>query len=101
MSENQNGLSREAYRRQQQQAEQELLERDKKRLRAEREYAKNHPDSIQDEPDLDEPTMTRSGRDKPLNTNEKITKLKSKLNLVIGGLVIAIVAVYLILFFVG
>lgn len=99
MSENEKPLSRAEYKRQQQNEENELKERDKKRLKAERDYAATHP---QNNPEPEEaPTRSRKGRTVPISGEDKSRKMKSKLNIAIVGLVIAIVAVYLVLFFVG
>jgi len=100
MTENEKPLSRAEYKRQQELEENELHERDKKRLKAERDYAQQHPhedENVEEAPQ----TRSRSGKSEPRSTEDKTKRMKTKLNIVIGGLVIAIIAVYLVLFFVG
>jgi hypothetical protein len=85
-------LSRQAYR--QQQA--------KRGRKGPEETVDSEPDAdvISDAPDEELPPIseTRSHTDP---SDAKTLKLKHKLNLVIIGLVIAIILVYLVLFFVG
>jgi preprotein translocase subunit SecF len=101
-------LSRAEFRKQQQA---EFEQRDKKRVEVEREYAKHHrhqepdDDFVSDhfEPDVDDQSETLVTR-KQAHTktpDEKISHLKKKLNWAILWLTLAIIIVYLILFFVG
>ncbi len=82
-------LSRSAYRKQQQAEQDAFLKRDRKRVQAEKRYAKQHPQGDPEQAaqvaDFDE---------------EKIQRLKHRLNLAIAGLSLGIIIVFLILRFV-
>lgn len=60
-------------------------ERDRKRLEAEKRFAKEHPERIES--------------NKRIVAREKTTKLKSRLNKLILGVIILIILDYLVLFF--
>ncbi len=82
-------LSRSAYRKQQQAEQDAFLKRDRKRVQAEKRYAKQHPQGDPEQAaqvaDFDE---------------EKIQRLKHRLNWAIAGLSLGIIIVFLILRFV-
>ncbi|PWG00647.1 hypothetical protein [Levilactobacillus bambusae] len=84
-------LTRADYRRQREQLQKDDLERDKKRVRVEKDYAKRH----QTTDTYVDPTEQLEA------SNEKSKRLARKLNWAILGVCILIVIVYLILFFVG
>ena len=84
--------TREAYRKQQKQQEAEFAERDKKRVEAEREYAKTHRSTAT------EPKQTEVDAD---YKTPQWRKTRYRLTWVIGILLVLILIVYLILFFVN
>ncbi|MCY9807619.1 hypothetical protein OXT66_08815 [Lentilactobacillus senioris] len=85
--------TREEYRKQQQQQEAEFAQRDKKRVEAEREYAKTHRSSANN-PEA----MTTDTTD---YKTPRWRKTRSRLIWAIGILMVLLVGVYLILFFVN
>lgn len=85
--------TREGYRKQQQQQEAEFAQRDKKRVEAEREYAKTHKSTANNpEPGVIETVDYKT---------PQWRKTRSRLLWVIGILTVLLIAVYLILFFVN
>ncbi|WPC19221.1 hypothetical protein SIN07_03915 [Pediococcus inopinatus] len=90
--EQQENLTREDYQRQKQAEEEKFSQRDRKRVQVEKEYAWTHDENI-DEETVVEPNVRNTAERKSRN-------LGRKLNWVIFALVVAIVIVYLILFFV-
>lgn len=94
--------TRKSYREHQRQSDDEFDQRDQKRIKAEREYSRMHRGEKVDQPDQDIPDDVSEFRSKKIVTgDQKVHQLKRKLNLVIIGLVLAIIIVYLVLFFVG
>lgn len=83
--------TREEYRKQQQQQETEFAQRDKKRVEAERNYARTHRSYVNDEQESDAADYK----------TPKWQKTRSRLIWVIGILAALVVIVYLILFFVN
>ena len=86
--------TREEYRKQQRQQEAEFTQRDKRRVEAEREYAKTHQ---QESPKSSEPVTNTSADYKTPGWR----KTNRWLTVIIGILVVLIVIVYLLLFFVN
>ncbi|MFC6289392.1 hypothetical protein [Levilactobacillus angrenensis] len=84
--------TRADYRREQEQAEKEFQERDRKRVQVEKEYARNHGGATPDDDD-----NVHEQRVSPADSKQQ--RLKTRLNWAIFWLVLLIVAVYLILFF--
>ncbi|MCV3314907.1 hypothetical protein NVV78_02940 [Pediococcus ethanolidurans] len=89
--EQQDGLTREDYQRQKQAENEQFEKRDRKRVQVERDYARTHAEVEPDE--QEEPTVRSTAERKSRN-------LGKKLNWIIFGLIVAIIVVYLILFFV-
>ncbi|KRM94073.1 hypothetical protein [Lentilactobacillus senioris] len=85
--------TREEYRKQQQQQEAEFAQRDKKRVEAEREYAKTHRRAGSPS----EQTATDTADYK----TPQWRKTRSRLIWAIGILTVLLIGVYLILFFVN
>jgi len=83
--------TRADYRREQERAEQEFQERDRKRVQVEKEYARTHGGETTSD---DEPTEQRVN---PVDRKQQ--RLGRRLNWAIFWLVLLIIAVYLILFF--
>lgn len=81
-------LSRSEYRKQQQREQEAFAQRDRERLRAEKRYAKQHQD-----PQVDQ-------SEQAMLTQNKVDRLKRRLNWAIFGLTFAIIATFLVLFFV-
>lgn len=97
-------LTRQAYREQQRQSADDFEHRDQERVKVEREYSRTHRQAEADQPDKqpDEEATEPSSRSKITNTSDqRIHRLKQKLNLAIIGLILAIIIVYLVLFLVG
>lgn len=84
----QQALSRSAYREAQRRKQEEFDRRDRERLRAEKRYAKEHSD-----PEYGQ-------EQEQAVTTDKVNRLKRRLNWTIFWLALGIVAVFLILFFV-
>lgn len=84
--------TRADYRKEQERAEKEFQERDRKRVQVEKEYARTHGDPLPDD------EAESNQRVNP--TESKQHRLGRRLNWAIGWLVVLIIAVYLILFFV-
>ncbi|WP_203641905.1 hypothetical protein [Levilactobacillus andaensis] len=84
--------TRADYRKEQERAEKEFQERDRKRVQVEKEYARTHGDPLPDD------EVESNQRVNP--TGDKQHRLGRRLNWAIGWLVVLIIAVYLILFFV-
>ncbi|WP_137597178.1 hypothetical protein [Paucilactobacillus kaifaensis] len=94
--------TRQEYRKQQQASQDEFEKRDQQRVQVQREYSRTHRDQRVDDPqqdNLEEEPMSRSTN--IVDGGQKVHQLKRKLNLVIIGLILAIIIVYLVLFFVG
>ncbi|WP_261810241.1 hypothetical protein [Levilactobacillus humaensis] len=85
--------TRADYRREQEQAEKDFQERDRKRVQVERNYARQHGNPSDDDPE--EPDMAQ--RVKPVDDKQK--RLGRRLNWAIFWLVLLILVVYGILFF--
>ncbi|WP_143463695.1 hypothetical protein [Levilactobacillus enshiensis] len=84
--------TRADYRKEQERAEKDFQERDRKRVQVEKEYARTHGEPLPD----DEGEANQ--RVNP--TGDKQRRLGRRLNWAIGWLIVLIIAVYLILFFV-
>lgn len=91
-------LTREEYRKQQQQADKEFQERDKKRVQVERDYAKTHQTRRSQSDQDEQPTASCQSANPQ---TEKWQQTRKKLNWTILALIILIVIVYLVLFFVN
>ncbi|NLR09318.1 MULTISPECIES: hypothetical protein [Lactobacillaceae] len=87
--------TRADYRREQEQAEKDFQERDRKRVQVEKEYARKHGNPKGNEP-TEEPPMDQ--RVSPTEVKQK--RLGHRLNWAIFWLSALIIVVYLILFFV-
>ncbi|KRN02850.1 hypothetical protein FD13_GL001570 [Levilactobacillus senmaizukei DSM 21775 = NBRC 103853] len=85
--------TRADYRREQEQAEKDFQERDRKRVQVEREYARTHGGSLPADDSGDS-----EQRVKPVDDRQQ--RLGRRLNWAIFWLVLLIIVVYLILFFV-
>ncbi|WP_125682623.1 hypothetical protein [Levilactobacillus yonginensis] len=84
--------TRADYRREQEQAEQEFQERDRKRVQVEKEYARRHGN---------EPANDERPEEQRVNpTESKQKRLGHRLNWAIFWLSVLIIIVYVILFFV-
>lgn len=81
-------LSRSAYREQQRREQEAFDKRDRERLRAEKRYAKQHGETNVDV------------QAQQAVVDEKVNRLKRRLNIAIAGFSVGIVIVFLILFFV-
>lgn len=88
--EQQEGLTREDYQKRKQAENEQFEKRDRKRVQVERDYARTHAEDASPE---EEPTIRSTAERKSRN-------LGKRLNWIIFGLLVAIVIVYLILFFV-
>ncbi|PJE50133.1 hypothetical protein BSQ36_09635 [Pediococcus damnosus] len=88
----QDNLTREDYQRIKQAEADQFTQRDRKRVQVENDYARTHDEYLQ--PDSTEEPNIRS------TAERKSRNLGKRLNWVILGLIVAIVIVYLILFFV-
>ncbi|WP_412990099.1 hypothetical protein ACLJJ6_03795 [Pediococcus siamensis] len=88
--EQEEGLTREDYQRQKQAENERFEKRDRKRVQVEKEYAREHGGEM---PETDDTNVRSSAERKSRN-------LGHRLNWIIFGLIVAIVIVYLILFFV-
>lgn len=94
--------TRQEYRKYQQGSQDDFAERDQRIMHVQREYSRTHrgqqsnelpQDNFEEEP--------RSRSNKSVTGDQKVYQLKRKLNIIIIGLVLAIIIVYLVLFFVG
>lgn len=96
--------TRQAYRKRQKQEQDDFDKRDQQRVRVQQEYSRSHREQAKNEPQQDdgEEESKPESRSSHIDSgDQKVHQLKRKLNLVIGGLLLAIIIVYLVLFFVG
>lgn len=84
--------TRADYRREQERAEKDFQERDRKRVQVEKEYARTHGGEMPQEED-----ESSNQRVNPVDSKQQ--RLGRRLNWAIFWLVLLIIAVYLILFF--